>query len=164
MRSFFFRAVWLSSVVTAELITITEWRKCSTSALFPAPTFAVNSTVSTNPSSSSTSAAAASSSSSPPRLGSIGPGAGASTPQSNKVDFLFWLEFANAVRTAAGIKTGDTTAFFVGSDAATGPLAGDNIDQSFTNEGIYQIANTLLADNSIYYQPGTVGYVDALSK
>ena len=75
-----------------------------------------------------------------------------------------WLEFANAVRTAAGVKAGDSTAFFVGSDAATGPLAGDNIDQTFTNEGIYQIANTLLSDNSIYYQPGTIGYVDALSK
>ena len=45
-----------------------------------------------------------------------------------------------------------------------GPLAGDNIDQTFTNQGIYQLANTLLSDSSIYYQPGIIGYVDALSK
>jgi hypothetical protein len=177
MRFFFARALWLSSVVTAELITITEWRKCSTSAVFPAPTFAYNSTVSAAPSSSSSSSSSGSSSSSSfaavysprptgsaPVLGGIGPGSAASTPQSNKVDFLFWLEFANAIRTAAGVKTGDTAAFFVGGDAQTGPLAGDNIDQTFTNEGIYQIANQLLSDNSIYYQPGAIGYVDALSK
>ena len=164
MRFFYFRALWLSSVVTAELITITEWRKCSTSAVFPAPTS--NITQSASPSSSSSSSASLVAASPRPTgfgpiLGSTGPG---STPQSNKVDFLFWLEFANAIRTAAGIKTSDSTAFFVGGDAQTGPLAGDNIDQTFTNEGIYQIANMLLSDSSIYYQPGIVGYVDALSK
>lgn len=163
MRIFFFRALWLSSVVTAELITITEWRKCSTSAVFPAPTLS-NSTVFAGSSSTNSSAAAASTSARPPLLGSTGPGPAANTPQQNKVDFLFWLEFANAIRTAAGIKTGDSTAFFVGGDAQTGPLAGDNIDQTFTNEGIYQIANMLLSDSSIYYEPGTIGYVDALSK
>ena len=166
MRFFVYRALWLSSVVTAELITITEYRKCSTSAVFPIPTFAYNSTVSAAPSSISTSssAAAAASSARPPLLGGIGPGSAANTPQSNKVDFLFWLEFANAIRTAAEVNTGDNTAFFVGGDASTGPLAGDNIDQTFTNQGIYQIANMLLSDTSIYYQPGTIGYVDALSK
>lgn len=164
MRSFFFRAVWLSSVVTAELITITEWRKCSTSAVFPAPTFALNSTVSANPSSSSTSAAAASTSSSPPRLGSIGPGAAASTAQQNKVDFLFWLEFANAVRSISGIQPSDNTAFFVGSTAQTGPLAGDNIADAYTNQGVFQLGNNLLNDSSIFYSPGDTGYIDALSK
>jgi hypothetical protein len=159
MRSFFFRAIWLSSVVTAELITITEWRKCSTSA-FPTPAFASNSTVSA----SSSSSAAASTSSSPPRLGSIGPGAAASTAQQNKVDFLFWLEFANAVRSISGIQPSDNTAFFVGSTAQTGPLAGDNIADAYTNQGVFQLGNNLLNDSSIFYSPGDTGYIDALSK
>ena len=166
MRSFLFRVLWLSSVVTAELITITEWRKCSTSAVFPAPTFTSNSTVSAAPSSSgsSTSTAAASTSSSPPRLGSIGPGAAASTPQQNKVDFLFWLEFANAIRSLSGAQPSDNTAFFIGSTAQTGPLAGDNIADAYTNQGIFQLGNNLLNDSSIFYSPGDTGYIDALSK
>jgi hypothetical protein len=164
MRSLIFAALWLSSVVTAELITITEWRKCSTSAAFPAPTY--NSTSPSDPSSSSSFATVASArpTGSGPLLGSLGPGAAASNVQARKVDFLFWLEFANAISTAAKINTGGNTAFFVGSDAQAGPLAGKNVDASFTNEGIYQLANMLLNDSSIYYEPGDYGYVDALSK
>jgi len=166
MRCFFSRAIWLSSVVTAELIIITEYRKCSTSALFPAPTNNSTISASTYPSSSSSSATTVSTSTARPTgavLGGLGPGAAASA-STNKVDFLFWLEFANVIRSAAGINTGNDTAFFVGSDAQIGPLAVDNIDQIFTNQGIFQLANTLLSDNSIYYQPGIIGYVDALSK
>lgn len=165
MRSFFARALWLSSLVSAELITITEWRKCSTSAVFTAPAY--NSTQPAIPISSSLSTAAATPrpTGSGPLLGSIGPGAAASTAQQNKVDFLFWLEFANAIRTAALIQPSDNTAFFVGSTAQTGPLAGDNIDDAFTNQGIFRLANNLLNDTSIFYSPSSdYGYVDALSK
>lgn len=161
MHLFFFRAIWLSSVVTAELITITEWRKCSTSAVFPAPTPS-NNTVSS--SSTSSSAAAASTSARPPLLGSTGPGSAANTPQQNKVDFLFWLEFANAIRSLSGVQPSDNTAFFIGSTAQTGPLAGDNIADDYTNQGIFQLGNNLLNDSSIFYSPGDYGYIDALSK
>jgi hypothetical protein len=145
MRFFVFGALWLSSVVTAELITITEWRKCSTSAAFPVPTY--SSTSPANPSSSSSSSSSRASSpvaSARPTgavLGSIGPDVAASTVQSKRVDFLFWLEFANAVRTAAKIQPSDSTAFFIGSEAQTGPLAGSNIYQSFTNQGIYGLVS-----------------------
>jgi hypothetical protein len=161
MRFSIFVALWLPSVVTAELITITEWRKCSTSAAFPAPTY--NSTSPTD--SSAASAASASSTGTPPRLGSLGQGAAASTAQKSKVDFLFWLEYANAIRNAVGVnQPGGNSAFFVGSTAQTGPLAGDNIDPSYTNNGIYNLANMLLNSSSVYYQPGDIGYVEALSK
>jgi hypothetical protein len=131
MRFFVFGALWLSSVVTAELITITEWRKCSTSAAFPVPTY--SSTSPANPSSSRASSPVASARPTGAVLGS--------TVQSKRVDFLFWLEFANAVRTAAKIQPSDSTAFFIGSEAQTGPLAGSNIYQSFTNQGIYGLVS-----------------------
>jgi hypothetical protein len=131
--------LWLSSVVTAELITITEWRKCSTSAAFPVPTY--SSTSPANPSSSRASSPVASARPTGAVLGSIGPDAAASTVQSKRVDFLFWLEFANAVRTAAKIQPSDSTAFFIGSEAQTGPLAGSNVYQSFTNQGIYGLVS-----------------------
>ena len=163
MRFFFFRAVWLSSIATAELITITEWRKCSTSAVFPAPTSS-NSTAYSS-SGTSSSAAAASTSARPPLLGSTGPGATAGLSQSDKVDYLFWLEFAKAVRSAAQIMPDDNSAFFIGSTAQRGPPAGDNIPESYTNEGLYSIANNLLNDTSIFYTPAaTNSYIDALSK
>ena len=163
MRFFFFRAVWLSSVVTAELITITEWRKCSTSAVFPVPTS--NITHSASPSSSSSSLVAASPRPTGPILGSTGPGATAGLSQSDKVDYLFWLEFAKAVRSAAQIMPDDNSAFFIGSTAQRGPPAGDNIPESYTNQGLYSIANNLLNDTSIFYTPAaTNSYIDALSK
>jgi hypothetical protein len=188
MRFFFFRALWLSSVVTAELITITERRKCSTSAVFTAPVY--NSTQPSNPSSSSSSFVATSAvstapvynstqsaipssssssiSASPPRpTGSI-PNLGAvvgGLSQSDKVDYLFWLELAKAIRTAALIMPDDNSAFFIGSTAQRGPPAGDNIPESYTNQGIYEIANNLLNDTSIFYTPdATHSYIDSLSK
>lgn len=167
MRFFFFRALWLSSVVTAELITITEWRKCSTSAVFPAPTSS-NSTPPANPSSTSISsflAASPAPSGYGPILGSTGPGSTAGLSQSDKVDYLFWLEFAKAIRSAAQIMPDDNSAFFIGSTAQRGPPAGDNIPESYTNQGLYSIANNLLNDTSIFYTPAaTNSYIDALSK
>ncbi|KAK3658403.1 hypothetical protein LTR56_001814 [Elasticomyces elasticus] len=175
MRIFLFRALWLSSVVTAELVTITKWATCPTFAAFTVPSY--NSTISTPPaapSSSSSSLTIASASSSatvpsasarPTGLGSLGPGAAASSvQQKNKVDFLFWLEFADAIRTAAEIQPSNNTAIFIGRTAQTGPLAGDNIADGYTNQGIFQLANNLLNDTSIFYAPSAdYGYIDALS-
>ena len=78
--------------------------------------------------------------------------------------FLFWLEFANAIRSVSGVQPSDNTAFFIGSTAQTGPLAGDNIADAYTNQGIFQLGNNLLNDSSIFYSPGDYGYIDALSK
>lgn len=159
---FFFRALWLSSVVTAELITITERRGCSPSAVFTSPVSnapVYNSTQSANPSGSGSSLVAASllPTGFGPVLGSIGPGSAAAIgglSQSDKVDYLFWLEFAKAIRSAASIMPDDNSAFFIGSTALRGPPAGDNIPESYTNQGIYDIANSLRNDTSIFYTPG----------
>lgn len=48
----------------------------------------------------------------------------------------------------------DNSAFFIGSTALRGPPAGDNIPESYTNQGIYDIANSLRNDTSIFYTPG----------
>lgn len=59
----------------------------------------------------------------------------------------------------------DNSAFFIGSTAQRGPPAGDNIPESYTNQGLYSIANNLLNDTSIFYTPAaTNSYIDALSK
>lgn len=120
-------------------------------------------------SSSSIGSSSSSISSSSPRPTGFGPILGAPNPantaQQDKVDTLFWLEFANAIRTGAQLQPSDRTAFFIGSTAQRGPLAGDNIAETYTNQGLYDLANNLLDDTSIFYSPSAQnGYVDALSK
>lgn len=163
MRSILFAAFWLSSVVSAELITITEWRKCSTSVVFTAPSY--NSTQTPNvpatPSASSSSTTTASARPTlGPLLGAANPGAAA-----NNIDFLYWLEFANAIRAAVNIAPDSGVPFFIGSTAQQGPLAGDNIPAGYTNYGIYKLGDNLLSDGSIFYQPSASNsYFEALNK
>ena len=170
MRFFFFsRAIWLSSVVTAELITITEYCKCSTSALFPAPTN--NSTVPASAYSSSSSSSATTVSTSAARptaggfvLGGIGPGAAASV-KTKDIANLFWLNYARAIMEIIPFQPGGNSAFFIGSIAQKGPVAGDNMAEEYTNFGLHDIANNLLNDSSPFYQPsGLNGYVETLRK
>lgn len=189
MQSFFFRALWLSSVVSAQqVITITEYRKCSTSAIFSAPTYnstqspsqpadPISSTQSSSqpadPISSSVSSSAAPSGvtgGANPVLGSTGPGqaaqVGALSPTAQQnVDNLFWLNYGRAIMQAAKFQPGGTNAFFIGSTTQKGPPAGDNIPEGYTNLGLHAIANNLLNDSNPFYEPsGLYGYAEALQE
>jgi hypothetical protein len=170
MRSFLFLALWLSSVVSAQqVITITEHRKCSTSAVFSAPAS------SQSPSSSSSSAAPPQATgganpngglgSTGPVLGSSGPsGVGALSPTAqDNVDNLFWLNYGRAIMKVVGVDTSGDNAFFLGSAAQKGPIAGDNIPEEYTNKGLHDIGNNLLNDSSIFYSPSDKhGYIESL--
>jgi hypothetical protein len=182
MRSFLFRALWLSSVVSAQqVITITEWRKCSTSAVFSLPTStSPQTTISTQTSigisaQAGSSTQTGSSSTATPRatkkpnpFAVVGPsfGVGALSPTAqNNVDNLFWLNYGRMIMQLAGIHPSDNNAFFLGSSTQRGPLAGDGIPEEYTNQGLHDLGNNLLNDSSIFYSPSTNhGYIEALRK
>ncbi|KAK4615432.1 hypothetical protein CLAFUW4_10748 [Fulvia fulva] len=94
----------------------------------------------------------------PPQLGVV-------VPAADTVSQLFCMNYAEAIREAAGIEIGDNNASFVGTQAQEGPLAGSYIPDSYTYAGLYQIANNLLNTSTMFYTPDySHGYVQALSK
>lgn len=95
------------------------------------------------------------------------PQLGAVAAPRDTVSELFWTNYAEAIREIAGVQVGGDTAFFVGTQAQKGPLAGSYIPDAYTNQGIYRVANTLLNTSTMFYTPGTGesrGYIEALSK
>ena len=96
----------------------------------------------------------------PPNLGAVAGGSAADT-----VSQLFWVNYAEAIRQAAGIEIGANNAFFLGTQAQKGPLAGSYIPDEYTNQGLYQIANNLMNTSTMFYTPDySHGYIQALSK
>ena len=177
MRSFIVWASLLSSIVSAQqVITITEWRKCSTSFGFTPPSStppAYNSTQapslaaslsSSSIASSFSSTASARATGSVPNLGAVAGGVGALSPGAQKnVDDLFWLNYGRAIMKAAQFTPSENNPFFIGGATQKGPPAGSNIPEEYTNLGLHEIANGLLNDSSPFYTPSAqYGYAEAL--
>jgi hypothetical protein len=81
---------------------------------------------------------------------------------SDKTSQLFWLQYGDAIRNKVGAGGGDRI-FFLASEAQKGPVAGSYIPDAYTAQGIYNIANNLLATNNVYYSPSAQhGYDQAL--
>jgi hypothetical protein len=49
------------------------------------------------------------------------------------VSELFWVNYAEAIKEAAGIRISDNNAFYLGSQAQKGPLAGSYIPEGSSN-------------------------------
>ncbi|EME46423.1 hypothetical protein DOTSEDRAFT_70430 [Dothistroma septosporum NZE10] len=162
MRAFSY-LICFSSMVSARVVTISEYPKyCRSSAEVPGPSSSSSSSSSTGISSHSAGATGA------VLNPSLAGGLGATAPLTSAADTvseLFWVNYAEAIREAAGIEIGDNNAFFVGTQAEKGPLAGSYVPDSYTNQGLYQIGNNLLNTSTMFYTPGDYshGYVQALS-
>lgn len=64
---------------------------------------------------------------------------------------------------AASIQPSGNNAFLIGSETQKGPVAGSNIPEEYTNLGLHAIANGLLNDSSLFYNPtAEYGYIEAL--
>ncbi|KAK5693310.1 hypothetical protein LTR17_025121 [Elasticomyces elasticus] len=126
----------------------------------PIPSSTISSTVPNSSSSSATSAvASATPTGKVPNLGQVVGGSPTDT-----VSQLFWVNYAEAIREIAGIQIGDNNAFYLGTQAQKGPLAGSYIPDQYSNQGLYQIANNLLNTSTMFYTPDSAhGYVQALS-
>ncbi|KAM7217518.1 hypothetical protein V8F06_007149 [Rhypophila decipiens] len=82
----------------------------------------------------------------------------------DKVNQLFWLAYGQAIKDKAGANFGKTGAFFLASEAQKGPPAGSAVPDDYTNTGLYDIANNLLAAENLFYNTSALhGYVEALS-
>lgn len=82
---------------------------------------------------------------------------------SDKINDLFWLNYAQAIKDKAKADFGDSGVFFIGSEVQKGPVAGDGIPDEYTNQGLYNVANNLLASDSLFYNPSAQhGFAQAL--
>lgn len=80
-----------------------------------------------------------------------------------KINQLFWLNYAQAIKDKAGANFGKSGVFFLASEAQKGPVAGSNIPDEYTQQGLYDIANNLLATDDLFYRPSALhGYAEAL--
>ena len=171
MRAFSLLVCFSSVVWARVIVTVSEYPNyCrmpshTLSSQVPGPSSSVEVS---GPSSSASSAGALPAASPPPQghyTGGIGGGLGATAPAIDTVSQLFWTNYAEAIREAAGIEIGDNNAFFVGTQAQKGPLAGSYIPDSYFNQGLYQIANNLLNTSTMFYTPDSSHeYVQAISK
>ena len=82
---------------------------------------------------------------------------------SDKINQLFWLNYGQAVKDKAGANLGSSGVFFLATEAQKGPLAGDDIPDEYTYQGLYEIGNNLLATDNLFYNPSALhGYHEAL--
>ncbi|KAF4974303.1 hypothetical protein FZEAL_8777 [Fusarium zealandicum] len=81
---------------------------------------------------------------------------------SDEINELFWLQYGDAIRREVGVGSDDNL-FFLASEAQRGPLAGNNIPDRYTHQGLYNIGNNLLSTNNVFFNPSsTHGYDQAL--
>ncbi|KAM7210391.1 hypothetical protein V8F06_014222 [Rhypophila decipiens] len=81
----------------------------------------------------------------------------------DKINQLFWLYYGQAIKDTAGANFGSTGAFFLASEAQKGPLAGSAVPDEYTNTGLHDIADNLLADDNLFYNTSALhGYAEAL--
>ncbi|GKT51057.1 uncharacterized protein ColSpa_11238 [Colletotrichum spaethianum] len=79
---------------------------------------------------------------------------------SDKINKIFRLDYAQAVKDKIGADGGSASAFFLGSEAQKGPVGGDGIPNEYTNQGIHNIAS-----DDLFFDPGhSRGYNDALQR
>ncbi|KAK7921661.1 hypothetical protein PG985_009683 [Apiospora marii] len=83
----------------------------------------------------------------------------------DKINELFWLNYAQKIQEKAGANLGQGSAFFVASETQQGPPGGDDIPDAYTNQGLYDICNNLLAADDLFYTPSAQhGYIQALNR
>ncbi|KAM0428832.1 hypothetical protein ACHAPT_006632 [Fusarium lateritium] len=81
----------------------------------------------------------------------------------DKNSLLFWLQYGDAIRNKVGVTPGGNKIFFLASEAQKGPLAGNDIPNEYTAQGLYDIANNLLSTGNVTYSPSALhGYDQAL--
>lgn len=82
---------------------------------------------------------------------------------SGKINELFWLNYAQAIKDKTGADFSDSSVFFIGSEVQKAPPAGNGIPDEYTNQGLYDVANSLLTSDSLFYNPSSQhGYAQAL--
>jgi len=92
-------------------------------------------------------------------------------PAIDRADELFWLGYCKSIKEQLGTKFGDSSAIFYCTRTQRGPPAGDSIDPAYTNTGLYNIGDNLLAADNLFYVPSAqnsyinflltyLGYVD----
>ncbi|KAK7697310.1 hypothetical protein SLS64_013658 [Diaporthe eres] len=74
---------------------------------------------------------------------------------SDKTSQLFWLQYGDAIRQKVGVGSGDKL-FFLANEAQKGPLAGNNIPDEYTYQGLYNIGNNLLSTDNVFYSPSAL--------
>lgn len=74
---------------------------------------------------------------------------------SDKISQLFWLQYGDAIRQKVGAGSGDKL-FFLANEAQKGPLAGNNIPNEYTYQGLYNIGNNLLSTDNVFYSPSSL--------
>ncbi|KAI8194769.1 hypothetical protein KHU50_011450 [Colletotrichum sp. SAR 10_65] len=81
---------------------------------------------------------------------------------SEKTSQLFWLQYGEAIRQKVGVGSGDKI-FFLATEAQKGPLAGSNVPDAYTSQGLYNLGNNLLSTNNVFYSPSALhGYDEAI--
>ncbi|KXH43604.1 hypothetical protein CNYM01_02743 [Colletotrichum nymphaeae SA-01] len=81
---------------------------------------------------------------------------------SDKTSQLFWLQYGDAIRQKVGVGSGDKI-FFLATETQKGPLAGNNIPDAYTAQGLYNLGNNLLSTNNVFYSPSALhGYDEAI--
>lgn len=79
---------------------------------------------------------------------------------------LFWLYFADAMKTKSKAELGADNVFFVGSEVQKGPPGGDNMEEEWTNRGLFDMGDALLSTDNLFFIQGSSNhsYTDALSQ
>lgn len=81
----------------------------------------------------------------------------------DKINQLFWLYYGQAIKDKAGAQLGKNGVFFLATEAQKGPPAGDTVPDAYTYQGLYDLGNNLLAEDSVFYTPSALhGYAQAL--
>ncbi|KAK4163792.1 hypothetical protein QBC43DRAFT_354274 [Cladorrhinum sp. PSN259] len=74
------------------------------------------------------------------------------------------LKYGDAIKNKAGANVSASTAFFLASEAQKGPLGGSAVPDEYTNTGLYDIANNLLATDNLFYSTSALhGYAESLT-
>ncbi|KXJ86957.1 hypothetical protein Micbo1qcDRAFT_208734 [Microdochium bolleyi] len=79
------------------------------------------------------------------------------------INQLFWLRYAQAIKDKLDGNWGANEALFIASEARPAPPAPGGVPEAYTNKGIYDAANSLLAADSLFSKhSGMQGYAQTL--
>lgn len=79
---------------------------------------------------------------------------------SDEISELFRLQYAEAIKQRVLGDDLGSKIFFLANEVQKAPLAGDNIPEEYTNLGLFQIGNNLLATDNVYYSPSSDNGLD----
>ncbi|KAJ4199837.1 hypothetical protein NW767_007817 [Fusarium falciforme] len=75
---------------------------------------------------------------------------------SDRTSELFWLEYGKQIKNKVPGAGQDGRIFFLVNEAQKGPPAGTYIPNEYTAKGLYDLGNSLLATDNIYYSPSAL--------